>query len=111
MTSSPRPVIARRGDSAMAGWQALALLGFALITPAALPAGGADRRLPEVRRRQNSDEPLLSTGCLPLRCAPERRAPFFPAAAVEFQVGAETPRHVHVPLTWAPYGYSTYRGS
>ena len=43
--------------------------------------------------------------------APERRAPFFPAAAVEFQVGAETPRHVHVPLTWAPYGYSTYRGS
>ena len=75
MTSSPRPVVARRGDPAMAGWQVLALLGFALFTPAALPAGGADRRLPEVRRRQSSDEPLLSTGCLPLRCAPERRAP------------------------------------
>jgi hypothetical protein len=75
MTTFPRRAAARRGDSGLAGWQALALLGFALVTPTALPAGGADRRLPEVRRRQNAHEPLLSTGCLPLRCAPERRAP------------------------------------
>ena len=75
MPASPLAVAGRRGFPALAGWQALALLGFALITPAALPAGGADRRLPEVRRRQNSSEPLLSHAGLPLRCAPERRAP------------------------------------
>jgi hypothetical protein len=56
-------------------WRWLALLGFALIAPAGLPAGGADRRLPEVRRRQSALEPLLSSTCLSLRCAPERRAP------------------------------------
>jgi hypothetical protein len=28
------------------------LLGVALLAPAALPAGGADRRQPEVRRRE-----------------------------------------------------------
>jgi len=60
------------------GWPALrwvALLGFALLAPAALPAGGGDRRLPEVRRRQSALEPLLSSACLSLRCAPERQAP------------------------------------
>jgi len=29
-----------------ASWKALALLGFALLAPAALPAGGGDWRLP-----------------------------------------------------------------
>lgn len=53
----------------------VALLGFALLAPAALPAGGGERRLPEVRRRQSSLEPLLTVGCQMLRCAPERQAP------------------------------------
>lgn len=60
------------------GWPALrwaALLGFALLAPAALPAGGGERRAPEVRRRQSSLEPLLTSGCQSLRCAPERQAP------------------------------------
>jgi hypothetical protein len=35
------------------------LLGVALLAPAALPAGGADRRQPEVRRRE-AGGPLLS---------------------------------------------------
>jgi hypothetical protein len=74
MVAFPRPA-ARRGVPALAAWQVLALLGFALVTPTALPAGGADRRLPEVRRRQNPSEPLLSTAGQPLRCAPERQAP------------------------------------
>jgi len=56
-------------------WRWAALLGFALIAPAALPAGGGDRRLPEVRRRERGLEPLLSQTCMSLRCAPEHRAP------------------------------------
>ncbi len=52
-----------------------ALLGFALLAPATLPAGGGERRIPEVRRRQSALEPLLSSTCLSLRCAPERQAP------------------------------------
>ena len=39
------------------GW----LLGVALLAPAALPAGGAERRLPQIRR-QDGEGPLLS-GC------------------------------------------------
>ena len=38
-----------------------------------------------------------------------------PTPAVEFEVAppgvGTAPRHWHVPLTWAPHGYSTYRGS
>ena len=51
-----------------------ALLAFALFAPIGLPAGGAERRQAEVRRRCSS-EPLLSTsrGCL--QAAPERQAP------------------------------------
>jgi hypothetical protein len=56
-------------------WRWAALLGFALIAPAALPAGGGDRRLPDVRRRERGLEPLLSQACMSLRCAPEHRAP------------------------------------
>ena len=55
-------------------WRWAALLGFALITPVGLPAGGADRRPHEVRRR-SSGEPLLSTRAVALRAAPEQRAP------------------------------------
>lgn len=51
-----------------------AVLGFALIAPAALPAGGADRRAVEVRRRQSQD-PLLLNQSLALRCAPQQQAP------------------------------------
>jgi hypothetical protein len=54
--------------------QTAAVLSFALVAPAALPAGGADRRPVEVRRRQ-SGEPLLANGSVALRCAPEQQAP------------------------------------
>jgi hypothetical protein len=56
-------------------WRVVALLGFALLAPAALPAGGAERRLPEVRRRESRREPLVSEQTLPLRSAPQRQAP------------------------------------
>ena len=77
MVASTRSIAICRGVAApaLAGWQAVALLAFALITPAGLPAGGGDRRLPEVRRRQSAAEPLLCEAGLPLRCAPEQRAP------------------------------------
>jgi len=58
----------------IAGWHVAALLGFALFAPATLPAGGAERRQPELRRRQPR-EPLLSTRMTALQCAPEQRAP------------------------------------
>ena len=54
--------------------QTVAVLGFALVAPAALPAGGAECRPVEVRRRQGR-EPLLATGSVALRCAPEQQAP------------------------------------
>jgi len=60
------------------GWASLrlaALLGFAMLAPAALPAGGADRRVPEVRRRESFRDPLLTEGCEALRCAPRQEAP------------------------------------
>jgi len=60
--------------SPLAAWRWAALLGFALFAPAALPAGGGDRRQPELRRRQTR-EPWLATRAQALRCAPERRAP------------------------------------
>ena len=38
--------------------------------------------------------------------------PFYPLAQITFNVTPEKCReHFHVPLTWNPYGYSTYRGS
>jgi hypothetical protein len=58
----------------LAGWHVAALLGFALFAPAGLPAGGAERRLPELRRRQ-AREPLLSTRPVALQCAPQQQAP------------------------------------
>ncbi|MEI8251362.1 MAG: SH3 domain-containing protein [Synechococcus sp. ELA057] len=68
----------RRRGSAMGFWPLFrwsALMGFALLAPATLPAGGGERRLPEVRRRESAVEPLLGSACLSLRCAPERQAP------------------------------------
>ena len=56
-------------------WRWAALLSFALVAPAALPAGGAERRLPEVRRRAQAGEPLTASTCSPLRCAPQQQAP------------------------------------
>ena len=50
------------------GWRWAALLGFALIGPVALPAGGADRRPLELRRR-SAGEPWLSTGPHSLKAA------------------------------------------
>ena len=38
--------------------------------------------------------------------------PFYPEAEVQFRITQQQTRdHFHVPLTWNPYGYSTYRGS
>jgi hypothetical protein len=59
----------------LANLRALALLGFALLGPARLPAGGADLRLPEVRRRQSGREPLCMPEVAALRCSPQRQAP------------------------------------
>ena len=55
-------------------WRLPWVLGLALIAPAALPAGGGERRTPELRRRQGQ-EPLLAAGALFLRCAPLQSAP------------------------------------
>ncbi|MCX5946399.1 MAG: SH3 domain-containing protein [Cyanobacteria bacterium] len=69
------PLLRRIGSPlALPSWRLAALLGLALIAPAALPAGGADRRQPELRRRQAGD-PLLATGPLALRTAPRQQAP------------------------------------
>jgi hypothetical protein len=50
------------------------VLAFALFAPVALPAGGADRRQPEVRRR-SAGEPLLSTSTQAMQAAPDQKAP------------------------------------
>jgi hypothetical protein len=67
-----------RRSAALKGWPALriaTLLGLALLAPTTLPAGGGQRRLPELRRRQTAREPLLSPTGLSLLGAPEQRAP------------------------------------
>ena len=50
------------------------LLGVALIAPAALPAGGAERRQPEVRRR-DAGGPWLSGSHDLLQASPHVNAP------------------------------------
>ena len=50
------------------------LLAVALLAPAALPAGGAERRQPEVRRR-DGDGPLISAGHECLHTSPSVSAP------------------------------------
>ena len=58
-----------------------ALLGIALFAPAALPAGGGQRHLPEMRRRESSREPLLNPTRCALRASPRSQAP--PLRALE----------------------------
>ncbi|MFM7268080.1 MAG: SH3 domain-containing protein, partial [Cyanobium sp.] len=58
----------------MPAWRWAALLGFALVAPISLPAGGGERRQPELRRRL-AGEPLLSQSSAPLAVSPSRRAP------------------------------------
>jgi hypothetical protein len=72
----------RLGPTPLPLWRWAALLGFALVAPAGLPAGGAERRLPEVRRRQSQGEPLLSPARQVLRCAPLHQAPVISCAEV-----------------------------
>ena len=37
---------------------------------------------------------------------------FYPYVSVQFYIAPEQRhQHFHVPLTWNPFGYSTYRGS
>ena len=52
-----------------------AVLGFALLLPVHLPVGGAERRQPDLRRRQGLQEPLLSLRSTALRTAPRHHAP------------------------------------
>ena len=53
------------------------LLGVSLIGPVALPAGGAERRLPQIRRQQGSSSLLSGNDCVlhssPLVAAPALR--------------------------------------
>lgn len=65
----------------MQAWRWAALLGFALLAPVGLPAGGADRRNPELRRRESSWEPLLPVAPAELRSAPQAQAPALMAVA------------------------------
>lgn len=60
------------GSTAMLRWGWL--LGFALLAPAALPAGGSERRQPQVRRRE-SGGPLHTTTRGVLRSSPLAVAP------------------------------------
>ena len=61
-----------RSVAAMLRWSWL--LGVSLLGPAALPAGGAERRLPQVRRHQGSG-PLLSGDRCVLQASPSVAAP------------------------------------
>ena len=61
-----------RSVAAMLRWSWL--LGVSLLGPAALPAGGAERRLPQVRRHQGSG-PLLSGDRCVLQASPRVAAP------------------------------------
>ena len=64
----------------MQAWRWAALLGFALLAPVGLPAGGADRRPFELRRREDSREPLLPEVPVQLKVAPQPHAPVLRAA-------------------------------
>jgi len=66
---------AQPGLRPLSAWQWAALLGFALLAPAALPAGGAQARGLELRRRVGAEEPLVSYTDVALLCAPQPEAP------------------------------------
>jgi len=55
-------------------WRWLLLLLFALVAPVTLPAGGIERRQPELRRRTSLD-PWFSHGSLDLKASPNQSAP------------------------------------
>lgn len=78
-------------------WRWAALLGLALVAPAGLPAGGADRRSPEVRRRASAREPVLTASAFQLRCAPQHQAPAL------LGVGSDSPLRV-LRSWWEPNG-------
>ncbi|MEB3296964.1 MAG: SH3 domain-containing protein [Cyanobacteriota bacterium] len=59
----------------MQGWRWAALLGFALLAPVGLPAGGGDRRPMELRRRESSRDPLISDAPMHLQASPDHQAP------------------------------------
>jgi hypothetical protein len=59
----------------LSAWQWAALLGFALLAPAGLPAGGAQSRSLELRRRVDAEEPLVSSTGVALLCSPQPEAP------------------------------------
>ena len=62
-------------STAGTAWRWVALLGFALFAPVSLPAGGADRRPAEVRRRLPTEPLLSSEWATALHCAPDQEAP------------------------------------
>ena len=78
-------------------WRWAALLGFALVAPAGLPAGGGERRSPEVRRRASVREPVLSASSFQLRCAPQHQAPAL------LEVASDSPFRV-LRSWWEPNG-------
>ena len=67
--------------SGLSQLRALALIGFALVGPAGLPAGGAEARVPELRRRQRANEPITAPATMALRCGPQQQAPVIARAA------------------------------
>ncbi len=67
--------------SGLSQLRALALIGFALVGPAGLPAGGAEARVPELRRRQRASEPITAPAAMALRCGPQQQAPVIARAA------------------------------
>jgi len=91
------------------GWRWAALLGFALIGPVALPAGGADRRLPELRRR-SAGEPWLSTCPQSLQAAPERRAPTLGQVPVDQPLRVMRSWHSPSGQRWLQVEADTRRG-
>ena len=70
------------------------VLGFALLAPVALPAGGADLRVPDPRRR-GSAGPLLASAGEDLQVTPLCQAP----SLVKLHAGApmEVLRHWTAP--------------
>ena len=91
------------------GWRWAALLGFALIGPVALPAGGSDRRLPELRRR-SAGEPWLSTCPQSLQAAPERRAPTLGQVPVDQPLRVMRSWHSPSGQRWLQVEADTRRG-
>ncbi len=89
----------------------VAVLSFALLAPAALPAGGGERRVPEVRRRQSGLEPLLTATSQSLLCAPERHAPVLtrvdsgvPVKVLRQWLSPQGRRWLQVMIPMAPNG-------